>query len=399
MDMRRGQNLLDLRDVNLTVLLSSIWERGPISRVALAEVTGLAPSSITRLIRQLNAKGLIAETGKGASKGGRQPILISPNPDAGVILSFDLSGPVMRGGVFDAANAALRELERPFEALGPDGIRRQLFSLSRELLSDSSVQGRRLLGIGVSSPAVVSGVVTVNANLELRRFPFRDILEKEFGVPVFVQNDSHGAALAEKNYGAGRGLGDFIYILLSDGIGSGLVIGGDIYKGPLQTAGEIGHVVIERAGGFCSCGKRGCLETFSSRAAILAHARQILAHDGDEALVRAAGEDGRRLDLSTLREAAEAGSPGAAVAINYAAEQVGFAIVNTVTLLGLRSVIVGGDVVEQLGPLFFEAIKDAVRKYNGSFQATDLYRGELDWRALLRSTSMSTLQRIIGIAQ
>jgi predicted NBD/HSP70 family sugar kinase len=399
MEARRGQNLLDLRDVNMAVLLSAIWERGPISRIALAEETGLAPSSITRLIRQLHAKGLIAEMGKGASKGGRQPILISPNPDAGIILSFDLSGVKLRGGLFDAANASLREIERPFEGTGPDSIRRQLFGLGRELAADPSAKGRRLLGIGVSAPAAVSGIVSVNANLGLRRFPLRDILEEEFDVPVLVQNDSQGAALAERNYGAGRGIDDFIYLLLSDGVGSGLVLGGDIYRGPLHTAGEIGHVVIERAGAFCSCGKRGCLETFASRPAILAHARQIATHDGDDALARAIGEDAGRLDLPAIREAAEAGSRGAANAIEFAADLVGFAIANTVTLLGLKSVIVGGDVVDQLGPAFFDAIGRAVKKYNGNFQTTDLYRGELDWRGLLRSTSMLTLQRIIGIAR
>jgi len=114
-------------------------------------------------------------------------------------------------------------------------------------------------------------------------------------------------------------------------------------------------------------------------------------------LVQTVGKNGERLDLSRVREAAEAGSRGAEAAISYAADNVGFAIANSATLLGVRSVVIGGDVVEQLGSLFFEAVKNAIRKYNGNFQEIYLSRGELGWRELLRSTSMLTLQRIIGI--
>jgi predicted NBD/HSP70 family sugar kinase len=396
-DSRKGQNLLDLRDVNLNVLLSAIWENAPIPRVELAQRTGLAPSSITRLIRQLSSKELIIETGKGQSSGGRQPILIEPNPDAGVIVSLDLSGSKMRGGIFDAANRVICEKEKPFEGLGPEAIQQQMISLARELLDEPLVKERKLLGVGVSSPGIVSGDVHISHTLKLHNFPLKRILEETFNVPVIVQNDSYVAALAEKYYGAGRGLENFMYLLLSDGIGAGLILNGDIYKGPLESAGEIGHSIVERSGTICGCGKRGCLETVASRSAILSHAQRILDYEQDKILASLSGHDRQNLTLATIKEAAESGSVGAQEAIQYAANHVGFALVNSVTILGIRSVIIGGDVTLSLGDSFFDCLTRSVKEYNRQFQEIDLIHAQLDWRAFLQGISMLTLQQIIGI--
>jgi len=397
-DLRKGQNLLDLRDVNLNVLLSAIWENAPIPRVELAQRTGLAPSSITRLIRQLSAEGLIIETGKAQSSGGRQPVLIAPNPDAGVIVSLDLSSSKIRGGIFDAANQVICEVEKPFEGLGPETLEKQMVLMVRSLLDEPQVQGRKLLGVGVSSPGIVNGDVHLSHTLKLRDFPLKKILEDAFNVLVIVQNDSYVAALAEKYYGAGRGLDDFMYLLLSDGVGAGLILNGEVYKGPLQSAGEVGHTIVERAGALCGCGKRGCLETVASRPAILSQAQRILDYDQDKILAGLLGSTpSQALTLPVLKEAAELGSAGAIEVIQVVADAVGLAVVNSVTVLGMRAVIVGGDVPQHLGPLFFENLGRAVKKYNRQFQEIELIQAQLDWRAFLQSISMLTLQRIIGI--
>lgn len=106
--MKIGQNLRTLRDNNLAVLLSTIWDYGKVSRVKLAKLTGLAPSTVTRLTRELKEIGLIVETGKEISSGGRQPVLISPNPKAGIIISFDFYGSYIRNGVLDASNHLIK---------------------------------------------------------------------------------------------------------------------------------------------------------------------------------------------------------------------------------------------------------------------------------------------------
>jgi predicted NBD/HSP70 family sugar kinase len=396
-DTRKGQNLLDLRDVNLNVLLSAIWENAPIPRVELAQRTGLAPSSITRLIRQLRSKGLIIETGKGKSSGGRQPILIAPNPNAGVIVSLDLSGSKFRGGIFDAANHVIREVEEPFAGFGPEAIEKQIIKIANELLEEPQVQNRKLLGIGVSSPAVVNGEVHVSHTLKLHDFPLTRILEETFNVPVILKNDSHVASQAEKYYGAGRNLDDFLFLLLSDGIGAGIFLNGNIYKGVTESAGEIGHSIVERFGAVCGCGKRGCLETVASRAAILRQAQRILDYEQDETIAALVRDSGNPLTLVTIREAAESGSPSAQEVINYAADHIALTLVNTVTTLGICSIIVGGEVTQQLGKPFIDSLNHSIEKYNRGFQEIELIQAQLDWRAFLQGISMLTLQQIIGI--
>ena len=205
------------------------------------------------------------------------------------------------------------------------------------------------------------------------------------------------AALAEKYYGAGRGLGDFIYLLISDGIGSGLILNGELYSGGTHPVGEIGHVLVEKDGALCSCGRRGCLETVATHQAILTHAQRILDYQRDEVLVDLVNADSQRITLPLLREAAERGSTGAREIILYAADHVAFALVNAATELGIAPIIMGGDVSEQLGDYFLENVSRSVNNYNRGFQKIELVPAKLDWKGLLQGISMLTLQRIIGI--
>ncbi|HEX7973290.1 MAG TPA: helix-turn-helix domain-containing protein, partial [Anaerolineales bacterium] len=167
-----GQDLQALRTTNLRVLLSAIWEYSPISRIDLSEATGLAPSSITRLLQELIELGLVQETGKGESSGGRQPNLVVPNPDAGLVISLDLSGPHLRGGIFDAANNLLSVLDRPFYGLGAEIIQKQVLGMIHVLLSDPAAKDRPLLGIGISQPGAIdaeTGVIQDAYNLRTIR--------------------------------------------------------------------------------------------------------------------------------------------------------------------------------------------------------------------------------------
>lgn len=395
---RRGQNLFDLRDTNLAVLLATIWEHAPISRVELTSVVKLAPSSITRLVRELEKKELIVETGKAVSRGGRQPILIEPNPQAGVIICLDLSGPEIRAGLFDAANNLLKEIRRPFEGLGNDNIRDQVIGVAHELLLEPAVQNRRLLGIGASSPAAVGDVITINHNLDLHNFPLKALLEEQFQVPVFLRLDSQVFALTEKYYGVARSWHDFLYILVSNGVGSSITINDSIYQGSAQAVGEIGHIILDRNGAVCNCGKRGCLETLATRGALLRKAEQFCEVFHDEKLARLKMEAGGVITLENLALAARQNSPAALAAIDYSVEALALAITNTATFLGISMIVVGGDVPQTLGESFFVPLRRWVEYYNWQFQTIRVQAASLDWSATLKGLSKLTIARLIGIS-
>jgi N-acetylglucosamine repressor len=396
---KRGQNLRSLRSNNLALLLSVIWENQTISRTDLAKITGLSPSSVTRLIRELEEFGLVTETGKGESSGGRQPVLISPNPDAGLVISMDLSGKQMSGGIFDASNKLLSVVEKPFIDLGADAIQNQLVNLISELLQEPVCGTRKLLGIGVSTPGVIKDdEIVVAYNLRVNNFPLKKILETEFDVPVYLSTDTSVAALAEKNYGAGRGKSNLIYLLISTGIGTGIIIDDQIYNGTVGLTGRRGHIVVDRLGPICVCGKRGCLESVASRPAIIDNAKKILLNGRDPVIQKMIGDNPENLDLPLITQAAKQGSIKAKSLIKKTAEHIAYALSLFTTIFGIPFVIIGGEVSRDFGEIFFSYIQEELEYLLlDDSQQIEVVPAKLERDDFLKGISMLTIQQLLNV--
>lgn len=394
----RGQDLAGLRSSNLDVILGVIWENAPISRTELADITGLAPSSITRLIKQLKESQLVRNVGKGESSGGRQPTLIAPNPDAGLTISLELDSQNIRGGIFDATNQLLKVYEQPLEGYGPDNIQKKLLNFTQTLMEDCVEDDRDVLGVGVGISGRVdenTGEIIESYNLRLNDFPVRKVLANSFHLPVYVETDASVAALAEKYYGAGRWSEDFVYLLISTGIGAGIIMDGEIYRGKAGMPGEIGHIVVDRHGPICLCGRRGCLEAVASETAILANAKQLLMPSGESAGFALNLPEGQPLSLQTLDQAAEHGNESAQILIRNAADNIAFAISTIATILNIELMVLGGSVVRGLGDRFFENIKTSLDVYRQRKQSIRVVRARLDKNAFLKGVSMLTLREIL----
>ncbi len=191
------------------------------------------------------------------------------------MVSLDLSGRNLRGGIFDAANNLIKFIDSPFHGLGPQAVETQIRALVKELVAEPSAHNLPLLGIGVSLPGAIdmqTGDIYDSYNLRLHHYPLRRILSAEFALPVYIEHDASVAALAERYYGAGRGLSHLVYVLVSTGIGSGILIDGQIYRGESGVSGELGHIILDPDGQMCVCGKLGCLEALAAEPAILASA-------------------------------------------------------------------------------------------------------------------------------
>jgi N-acetylglucosamine repressor len=394
-----GQDLQALHNTNLRALLSAIWENNPISRLDLGEATGLAPSSVTRLLQELAELGLVRETLKGESSGGRQPLLVEPNSEAGLVISLDLSGPHLRGGIFDAANHLVCVTDQPFDGLGPEAITKQLLQMINHLLKDPAAQSHPLLGIGVSQPGLIDvkkGVISEASNLHLRDFPLRQILEGEFGLPVYIEHDGSVAALAEYYYGAGRGLDYFLYILVSTGIGSGIITEGKIYRGETGKSGEFGHVIVEPGGTLCVCGKRGCLEAVASGPAILASARLMIAHGRSEILSGLCGGSPEQLTIEMVAQAARLGDPAAQDILSRSADYIALGLNIYASLLDIRGMVVGGEVAET-GEVFLAPLRRSLAHYGRVEQQIEIIPAGLKQNNFLRGISMLTLQEVLRL--
>lgn len=393
----KGQDLQRLRNNNLQMLLTTIWKNAPVYRDELAKMTGLAPSSITRLINELIRLELVEETNKKEIKRGRSPQLLTPNRNAGYVISLDLDGDSLRAGIFDSANNAELVTSLDYHDLDSNPIGDQIIQTIHDLTNRPSVKDRDLLGIGVSVPGIVNihdGVIVDSFNLNMHDYPIRDILSAEFNRVVYVEHDASAAAAAEQYYGAGKGENNFIYIMLSNGIGSGVILNGNIYRGQTGRLGQLGHIVVNPNGQSCVCGQFGCLETVVSVPAILTNARRALAQWNKTYLDEMIENDPEQLNISILADAAQQGNKLALRIFNKAAEHVAYAISIYVTLFDIHLVILGGELMKA-GDLFLAMIHQTLDRYLTTHKDIRVIGNQLEESAFLRGVSLLTIQELL----
>ncbi|RKR75432.1 ROK family transcriptional regulator [Frondihabitans australicus] len=248
---------------NRAVVLQALFHQGAMSRADLARESGLTRPTVSVLVAELEADGIVAEIGQREDvRVGKPATLVEINPDAFHMIVLDLSsadrfvGAVvnLRGEVVDRADLAIDG------AVREDAIAR-VIRLAERL---SALTTQRILGIGVGSPGIVDdqGVVREALHLEWFDLPLRQRLADYFHLPVLVANDANVAALGVHTFREVPGL-SLMVVTIEHGVGVGLIIGGSLVEGEQFSAGEIGHVTVgaDGEGALCTCGRRGCLET------------------------------------------------------------------------------------------------------------------------------------------
>ncbi|WP_405882179.1 ROK family transcriptional regulator [Streptomyces sp. NBC_01136] len=276
-----GVNLLALRSHNGALVLDLLRTAGEggISRLELAERTGLTPQAVSKITARLRADGLAAEAGRRASTGGKPRTVLRLVPEAGHAVGLHLDRDEVTVVLCDLAGAVVAERRVPLD-LGA-GAEAVVESAAREVEALLAGAGVSALGVGVALPGPldhVRGVLhRVTGFPEWDGFPLRDALAGRLGVPVVVDKDTNAAALGIAVVGGEGGAGEpgagasgsfasfsssdsFAYLHLGTGLGAGLVIGGGVHRGARTGAGEFGHQVIQLDGPRCGCGNRGCIE-------------------------------------------------------------------------------------------------------------------------------------------
>ncbi|WP_326722860.1 ROK family transcriptional regulator [Streptomyces sp. NBC_00243] len=266
-----GVNLLALRSHNAALVLDLLRTAGPagISRLELAERTGLTPQAVSKITARLRADGFAAEAGRRASTGGKPRTVLRLVPDAGHAVGLHLDRDELTAVLCDLTGAVVGERKAPLDLGG--GADAVVEDAAREV--EALLAGvASVLGVGVALPGPLDhtrGVLhRVTGFPEWDGFPLRDALARRLGVSVVVDKDTNAAALGlavgsavGRGLGAtGNGSGSFAYLHLGTGLGAGLVIGGAVHRGARTGAGEFGHQVIQLDGPLCGCGDRGCVE-------------------------------------------------------------------------------------------------------------------------------------------
>jgi glucokinase len=217
------------------------------------------------------------------------------------------------------------------------------------VLEAAESAGAQVEAVGFGIPALIdqhSRRAVISVHLPLENVPFADIMAERLGLPAFVDNDSNVAALAEHRAGAARGCSEAVVLTLGTGIGGGLILGGELYRGAQGAAAELGHVVIDMDGPRChgNCPNRGCLEALASGSALAREALRIARAQGDTRLGQALIE-GRELAGPLVTELAHDGDPAALEAIELIGTRLGVGIANYVNIFNPEVVVVGGGVI------------------------------------------------------
>ncbi|MFC7305322.1 ROK family protein [Streptomyces monticola] len=277
-----GVGVPGLRSHNAALVLDLLRTAGAdgISRLELAERTGLTPQAVSKITARLRSDGLAAEAGQRASTGGKPRTVLRLVPGARGAVGLHLDRDALTAVAVDLAGTPLAERRAPLAfAAGADAVVETAVREVAALIGDLGPTGATVLGVGVALPGPLDhteGVLhRVTGYPEWDGFPLRDVLARRLGLPVVVDKDTNAAALGLALAGATASpRGSFAYLHLGTGLGAGLVLDGALYRGERTGAGEFGHQVVQLDGPACGCGNRGCIEALCLAAvAVGAHAR------------------------------------------------------------------------------------------------------------------------------
>lgn len=340
---RSGTNAPAVKSHNLRALLLALLRQQPISRIRLARATGLSTTTVTNLTGELLDQGVIEESGTDVAAralgAGRPPLALHLVPASRCALGIHIGVRRARVALVDL-QANILDLQQV--ELAADAPAEQ--TLDRIVEAAQGVLGRcagvrragRLVGVGVGASGLVQFATGVNLfapNLGWRDVPLRRIFAERLGLPTVVDNNVRCMALAESLYGVGRNRRALAFVYARVGVGAGLVVDGEVYRGADYGAGEIGHWVMEPHGGErCRCGNSGCLETLVSETVLAERAAQL-----DPDLLA-----GCATPLPTLFDAARDGHLALIELLEDRAYYVGLALANLVNVLDPQLIMLGG---------------------------------------------------------
>lgn len=270
----------DMRDINQTIFLHLIRERQPISRADIAKFTGLRPGTVSAIVNRLIKNNLVFEGSEGPSSGGRPPKHLYINGESSYVLAIDIGVTDTVFAVSDFNGRILKQNSILTEGSPTDFLDR----LSREILKFKRhhYPHARFSAVGVSVPGLInreSGTIVTSPNLDWQNIALREILSAKLELPIYVENDANAAAFSELWYGplTEAKFRTLIFILVVEGLGTGLIINGELHVGSRLGLGGFGHMSIDPNGELCSCGRRGCWETFASERATVERFNRISA--------------------------------------------------------------------------------------------------------------------------
>jgi glucokinase-like ROK family protein len=329
-------------------ILAQLRDEGALSKAQLADRLQVSRTTVSAEVARLSELGLAQEAGPAASRGGRRSTLVDLSPDIRFVgISIGATG--MSVGVTDGRLTVLATRHEPSDIRqGPEVVLAAALNLVREVLDEVGVDQPMGAGIGVPGPVDFHRGISVSPPIMpgWDGYPVRDAVSRELGCPVLLDNDVNVLAVGEQHAGVAKGAQDFLFVKIGTGIGCGIVIDGELYRGVNGCAGDIGHIRVEEFGPTCACGNTGCLEAFSGGAALARDATTAARSGRSPALAALLAEKGANGEL-TAADVGLAVSQGDAQAVQLIRESgrhVGQVLAGLVSFFNPGLIVIGGRV-------------------------------------------------------
>lgn len=355
-----------LRNANQDRVLELLTISSELTQAEIARSTGLAPATVSNIVRELTAAGVLDDAGEGKRR------LLRLARRAGLAVGIDFGHRHVTVAVSDLSHSIIAERH---VALGPVGSARENLTRASALLDEamaatgSSMSDVVAIGMGLPAPidSTTGEVGAVSILPGWVGVPASKLASEHFGLHVEVDNDANLGVLAEHMWGAGQGCDNLAFLKLADGVGAGLFIDGRLFRGRNGTAGEIGHTTFDEFGAVCRCGNRGCLETIVA-------ARSVV-----ELLGARYGSD---LTIADIVGMAEDGEAACVRVLSDTGRQAGMAVANLCNLFNPERILIGGELA-LAGELVLAPMRESVRRYGipSSTQGLDIRLATLGARA------------------
>lgn len=332
-----------------------IFNRDRISRADVARATGLTRTTVSQVVDGLLRQKMVQEVGTGTSTGGKSPILLSVPGDARQLIGVDLGSNEFRGAIVNLRGEMQHLLTMPLDGRQGNEALERAFDLIDALQARATSP---LLGIGVGVPGVIDPTkgssIHWAVNLDWLDLPIRALLQKRYGLPVYVANDSQAAVLAESFFGEHKNV-NLVVLKVESGVSAGIFLNGALWQGDGFGAGEIGHVTVVEDGPLCHCGHYGCLEALTRTDAIVARVREA-----QDKKARRNGAEKRAVNsFDQVVSAFHAGDATVVRVVRETAQLLGRTLAHLVATLNVGHVIVAGP-VSRFGPGFLQQMRETM---------------------------------------
>jgi predicted NBD/HSP70 family sugar kinase len=396
MTERSRSTVRDLRRTNRSALLWELCFAAPLTRPDLSRTTGLSLATVSNLVTDFLAEGVVVETGSVSSDGGRPRTLLTLNPTHRYLIGVDVGETRVRIELFDLALTTLGKLDHPLKPNrhGIDLIVRHVADGIRAVLDQSGVAESTVAGVGVAVPGVVThdpeAVVDAQA-FGWDRAPIERLLRRRTTLPLHIDNGAQSMGRAEMWFGAGKGRRNTVIALIGSGVGASIVIDGRTYRGAGSSAGEWGHTTVHLDGLACRCGARGCLEAYVGAEGILSRYRQAAKRRKSPA------EEDEEAELNALLRAAGR-STVAATVLADTARYLGAGVADLINLFSPEAVILGGWAGLALGQHLLPEIRAAAQRHalRAPFARTSIELGQLGPDAVTLGAATLPLERLLN---